>query len=242
MLGWLSGWASAFSSGCDPRVLGLSPPLGSPQGACFSLCLCLCLSVSLMNEWIYIYIYIDQHNRRLNDLFSIWLTQNLRLSPAVACKSNNYHILHIGWKPRVPLLYLLWGRFCWFSIGFSIDSEGQNLIYWTAPRNKLCSLFASEPWQHRRVYTPPPLMGWAWDAENKGNGVISYLPSPCYLAALGRRQRKDVQKLNRRGMPWNSLHSLLNGVIEVKMAKRSNRTLIPDSSGQQDSRTWRVGE
>ena len=27
---WLSGWASAFSSGRDPRVLGLSPTLGSP--------------------------------------------------------------------------------------------------------------------------------------------------------------------------------------------------------------------
>ena len=39
--GWLSGLASAFSSGCDPGVLGSSFILGSPKGACFSLCLCL---------------------------------------------------------------------------------------------------------------------------------------------------------------------------------------------------------
>ena len=45
-------WLSAFGSECDPGVLGSSPSLGSPQGACFTLCLCLCLSlsVSLMNK------------------------------------------------------------------------------------------------------------------------------------------------------------------------------------------------
>ena len=48
--GWLSGWASAFGSGPDPRVLGSSPTSGSPEGTCFSLCLCLCLSVYLMNK------------------------------------------------------------------------------------------------------------------------------------------------------------------------------------------------
>ena len=37
--GWLSGWTSAFGSGHVPRVLPSSPTLGSPQGACFSLCL-----------------------------------------------------------------------------------------------------------------------------------------------------------------------------------------------------------
>ena len=42
---WLSGWAPAFGSGRDPRVLGSSPMLGSPQGVCFSLCLCLFLCV-----------------------------------------------------------------------------------------------------------------------------------------------------------------------------------------------------
>ena len=47
---WFSGWASAFGSGRDPWVLGLSPATGSPQGACLSLCLCLCLSLSL--SWI----------------------------------------------------------------------------------------------------------------------------------------------------------------------------------------------
>ena len=31
--GWLSGWASAFGSGRDPRVLGLSSASGSLQGA-----------------------------------------------------------------------------------------------------------------------------------------------------------------------------------------------------------------
>ena len=40
-----SGWVSAFSSGHDPGVLGLSPTWGSPRGAHFSLCLCLCLSL-----------------------------------------------------------------------------------------------------------------------------------------------------------------------------------------------------
>ena len=48
--GWLSIWASAFGSGRDPRVLGLSPTLGSLQEACFSLCLCLCLSLSHERE------------------------------------------------------------------------------------------------------------------------------------------------------------------------------------------------
>ena len=46
---WLSGWASAFSSGCDPGVLGSSPTSGSPQEpasppACVSATLSLCLS------------------------------------------------------------------------------------------------------------------------------------------------------------------------------------------------------
>ena len=48
---WLSGWSSAFGSGHDLRVLGLSPTSGSLRRACFSLSLCLCLlSVSLMNK------------------------------------------------------------------------------------------------------------------------------------------------------------------------------------------------
>ena len=48
--GWLSGWASAFGSGCDPGVRGLSPASGSLQGACFFLCLCLCLSLCVSHE------------------------------------------------------------------------------------------------------------------------------------------------------------------------------------------------
>ena len=49
--GWLSGWASAFHSGHDPRVLGWSPTSGSTQGACFSpLPMSLPLSGSLMNK------------------------------------------------------------------------------------------------------------------------------------------------------------------------------------------------
>ena len=36
-----------FDSGHDPRVLGLNPVSGSPEGAYFSLCLSLCLSLSL---------------------------------------------------------------------------------------------------------------------------------------------------------------------------------------------------
>ena len=51
--GWLSGWASAFSSGRDPGVLGLSPTSCSSQEPCFSLCLCLCFSLCL--SWICIY-------------------------------------------------------------------------------------------------------------------------------------------------------------------------------------------
>ena len=50
MPGWLSGWASAFGSECDPGVLGLSPTSASPHGGCFSLCLCLCLSLCF--SWI----------------------------------------------------------------------------------------------------------------------------------------------------------------------------------------------
>ena len=47
--GWLSGWTSAFGSGCDPGVQGLSLTL---RGACFSLCLRLCLSLCVSHEWI----------------------------------------------------------------------------------------------------------------------------------------------------------------------------------------------
>ena len=47
---WLSGWASAFSSGSDPGVLGSSPALGSSQGACSSFCLCFCLSLCVSHE------------------------------------------------------------------------------------------------------------------------------------------------------------------------------------------------
>ena len=43
--GWLRRLSSAFGSGHDPGVLGLSPTPGSLHGACFSLCLCLCLSL-----------------------------------------------------------------------------------------------------------------------------------------------------------------------------------------------------
>ena len=43
-------WASAFGSGCNPRVLGSSPISGLLQGACFSLCLCLPPSCSLSNK------------------------------------------------------------------------------------------------------------------------------------------------------------------------------------------------
>ena len=52
--GWFIGWASAFSSGCNPGVPGSSPASGSPKGACFSLYLCLCFSlcVSFMNKKI----------------------------------------------------------------------------------------------------------------------------------------------------------------------------------------------
>ena len=51
MPGWFSGWASAFGSGCDPRVLGLNPTLGSCRepdspSSCVSASLC----VSLMNK------------------------------------------------------------------------------------------------------------------------------------------------------------------------------------------------
>ena len=49
-LEWLSGWASAFGSGHDPRVLGLSPPLDSLWGARFSLCLCFCFSLYVSHE------------------------------------------------------------------------------------------------------------------------------------------------------------------------------------------------
>ena len=50
MSGWLSGWASAFSPGHDPRVSGSSPTMGSLHGAYFSLCLCLCLSLRV-SSW-----------------------------------------------------------------------------------------------------------------------------------------------------------------------------------------------
>ena len=48
--GWLSGWASAFSSGHDLGVLGSSPTSGSSQEASFSVCLSLPLSVGL--SWL----------------------------------------------------------------------------------------------------------------------------------------------------------------------------------------------
>ena len=48
--GWLSGLAPAFSPGDGPGVLGLSPALGSLQGACFLLYLPLPLSLSVSHE------------------------------------------------------------------------------------------------------------------------------------------------------------------------------------------------
>ena len=53
MPGWLSGSTSAFGSGRDPEVLGLSPALGFPQGACLSpmsAYVSASLSVSLLNK------------------------------------------------------------------------------------------------------------------------------------------------------------------------------------------------
>ena len=44
-------WLSICLGSCrDPRLLGSSPTLGSPQGACFSLCPCLCLSLCFSHE------------------------------------------------------------------------------------------------------------------------------------------------------------------------------------------------
>ena len=43
-------FCAAFSPGCDPGDLGLSPVSGSLHGACFSLCLCLCFSLSVYHE------------------------------------------------------------------------------------------------------------------------------------------------------------------------------------------------
>ena len=51
--GWLSGWASAFGSGCDhdPRVIGWAQLSVSPRRACFSFCLVSAsLCVSFMNK------------------------------------------------------------------------------------------------------------------------------------------------------------------------------------------------
>ena len=50
MPGWLSGWASAFGSGRDPGVPGLSPTSDSLHEACFSLCPCLCLSLCVTHD------------------------------------------------------------------------------------------------------------------------------------------------------------------------------------------------
>ena len=44
----LSGWASAFGSGCDPGI----PGSASLWGAYLSLCLCFCLCFSVYLSWI----------------------------------------------------------------------------------------------------------------------------------------------------------------------------------------------
>ena len=50
---WVAQWLSVcLWLRCDPGVLGSSPPSGSPQGACFSLCLCLYLSLQVFHESI----------------------------------------------------------------------------------------------------------------------------------------------------------------------------------------------
>ena len=57
--------SSAFSPGCDPGVLGLSPTWGSLNGACFSLCLCLCLCVFLVFFFRRLYLFIhEKHTHR----------------------------------------------------------------------------------------------------------------------------------------------------------------------------------
>ena len=59
---WFRGWASAFGSGRDPGVQGLSPASGSLHGACFSLCLCLFLflCVSWLNKLNLFFFFFNE--------------------------------------------------------------------------------------------------------------------------------------------------------------------------------------
>lgn len=66
---------------------------------------------------------------------------------------------------------------------------------------------------------PPVLMNWAWERDNKESGMVPHFPSLDHQAALRKRQKKGLWKLSSKGMPWNSMHSFLRGLIEVKIEK-----------------------
>ena len=74
--GWLKGWASAFSLGCNLRVLGSSPASGYLWGACFFLCLCLCLSLCVSHEWISKILFLKKEiiEKIIKNFPQIWET------------------------------------------------------------------------------------------------------------------------------------------------------------------------
>lgn len=84
--GWLSGWASAFGSGHDPRVQGSSPALGFLWGSCFSLCLCSAFSESPINK--YFFIFLDRGYTINSLIIPRYKWAGRRFTP---CSAQQYH-------------------------------------------------------------------------------------------------------------------------------------------------------
>ena len=96
MPGWLSGWASALGSGCDPGVPRLSTTSDFLHGVCCSLCLCLC---SPPFSWIINKILKKQNKMQMLN----WLSHPGALDPFFILKKKNLS----NFKKHFDLLVLL---------------------------------------------------------------------------------------------------------------------------------------
>lgn len=110
---------------------------------------------------------------------------------------------------------------------FPMDYEEQKLINWTVSRNKSCHLFDKSTPQKsdgKERYTLTVFMGWVWDRNNKESEMVPHLP---------RRQKRASENWAAKGC-LEQYAIIPKGANRSKDRKRRKRTLIPDSSSQQD--------